>query len=100
MALDLAGELLSALRSPEGRRALAEALRPVVAEEIRRALEDREADAVLDTNALAKLLGCSPRALRARIVRGSALGSIVFEIDGRRMWRRSEVMRLLESGRR
>lgn len=95
--IDIGAELVSALLSPDGRRAVADAVRVVVAEELKRALDERDADQLLDTKALARLLGApSARAVRARLSRGSELAAIAFVVDGRKMWRRSEVMRVLE----
>jgi len=95
MTVDLAGEVLAALRSPEGQAALAEAIRPVVAEVVREALAEREADRLLDAPALARYLGCSPAALRMRLHRGSALAQLALTVDGRRVWRRSDVEAML-----
>jgi len=98
--IDIGAELVSALRSPEGQRAVVEAVRAAVAEELKRALDERDSEQLLDTNALAKLMGVpSARAMRARLSRGSQLAGLAFLVDGKKMWRRSEVMRVLEQAR-
>lgn len=95
MPLDLASELLAALRSPDGRSALAEAVEPVVERVVRRLLDENDQDQLLDTNALSRVLGISPRALRMRLTRGSQLAEIALSIDGRRVWRRRDVQALM-----
>jgi hypothetical protein len=76
------------------------ALRRDIAE-LREELERRNSPSeLLDLPTLAALLGCSTRALRARLRRGSELGSVALEIDGRKVWRRSDVDAFLARGRR
>jgi hypothetical protein len=67
---------------------------------IREQLERRDAPAeLLDVPALARLCGCSPRALRQRLRRGSELASIALKVDGRRRWRRGDIDALLARAR-
>jgi len=97
--IDLAAEVLAALRSPEGRAALVDPLRPVIAEAVRAVLDERERDALLGIADLAALLGCSPAAAKARVHRDSELAGLALRVGSRRKWRRSEVLTLLESRR-
>lgn len=99
MSLDLAAEVVAALRSPDGRTALADALRPVIAAEVQAALAHRGEAEILDGPALARLLGVTPAALRMRLRRGSDLAAVARTVDGRRVWRRADVDLLLARGR-
>lgn len=87
--------------------AVEKATAPLVAEvaELRATVERlaaRDEAAYLDTVGLARVLGCSPRALRMRLGRpsGDTLRALAVEIGGRRMWRRSDVDALARRGRR
>ena len=54
---------------------------------------------LLDSTALAQLLGITGAALRMRLRRGSDLVGLAVELDGRRVWRREDVRALLRRGR-
>jgi hypothetical protein len=79
---------------------IVERVRPIVAEEVRKALADAEGDRFLDAHDLAGLLGISPEALRKRLARGSELAAVAVTLDGRRVWRRGEVTAMLSRPRR
>jgi hypothetical protein len=70
-------------------------VRPIISEEIRRDREAADGDRFLDHKALADLLGIRPDALRQRLRRGSKLAEIALYIDGRKVWRKSEVLSVL-----
>lgn len=97
--IDLGAELVAALRSPDGRAALADAVRTVVAVEVRAALNQSEEAHYLDSSALAKMLGISPAALRMRLRRGSAFSGIALTVDGKRVWRRGDIEALIARNR-
>ena len=74
----------------------------LVAEAVRGALAEHDADAVIDTAGLAKLLGCpSPTAAKRRSDRDPELRGLALSGGGgtRWTWRRSEVVALLASRR-
>lgn len=99
--IDLGAELLAALRSPDGRAALADAMRPVVAAEVRTALVEREQDRMVDLRGLAALLGSpSTAAAKMAVRRDPELAALALRMGSRRRWRASEVLRLLETRRR
>ena len=52
----------------------------------------------LDSAALAQMLGVTGAALRMRLRRGSDLAGIALMVDGRRVWRRSDVEALVARG--
>ncbi len=89
-ALDVAAEVVAALRSPEGRAALTEALRPVVAEELARATKAPALEP------LATILGCSLPAARMRELRDPELRALAVQSGRRRLYRRDQVLQLLE----
>jgi hypothetical protein len=97
--LDLAQELISALESPRGVAVLQRALREVVADEVRRALVERDADRFVSQADLARYLGITPKALSMRLARGSELMALAMTVDGRRAWRKSEVDAVLSGTR-
>lgn len=97
--IDLGGELLAALRSTDGQTAVAEAVRAVVAAEVRAALAEQRECQLLDSRGLADYLGTTPAALRMRLRRGSDLAAIAVELDGKRAWRRADVEALIARGR-
>lgn len=80
MALDLAAELIAALRSSSGREALAEALRPVVADELKRALDEKRQR----PETLAEIMGVDPETARGRERRDPELRALAVETRGRR----------------
>ncbi len=87
MPIDLASEWIAALRSPDAQKALAEALRPIVADEL---------DRVLKANGehlapLATIVGSSVRAAAARLRRDNGLRALGIPIGRRLFFRRSEV---------
>jgi len=61
-------------------------------------LRRREEAEYLDVAALAKLLGITSPALRMRMKRGSTLLGIALRIDGKRVWRRTDVEMLIAKG--
>jgi hypothetical protein len=69
-----------------------------VREVVRTEMAAREAERILDDGSLAKLLGISRRALQARLSRGSELANIATRLDGRRVWRKSDVEALVARG--
>jgi hypothetical protein len=88
VAIDLIGEWVAALRSPDGRAAIADAVRPVVAEEARRALVEHGER----LESLAAILGCSTRAAAARLRRDAGLRALGVPVGrGRLVFKRSEV---------
>lgn len=94
MAIDLAGEVVAALRSDGGRAALAEALRPVVAEEVRAALAEGEQR----LEPLSAILGVSSRAAAARLRRHEGLRALGTPTGrGRFLFRRVEVEQYLRA---
>jgi hypothetical protein len=95
MMIDLGAELIAALRSEAGRTALVDAIAGPVAEVLERVLVDRDRDRLLDRRALAALIGITPAALRQRLRRGSDLAQLATILDGKQMWRRSDVEGLL-----
>jgi len=98
MSLDLAAEIIAALESPKGRAAL-EAIAEPVAARVLAALH--APSAFIDTNALAAVLGgITARALRARLRRGSDFAAIALTVDGKKVWRRSDVEALIATGAR
>lgn len=78
---------------------VAELMRPAIAEEVHRALEQRDEMELLDQPALARIMNCSNEALRMRLKRGSVLAQLAVNIDGRRMWRRRDIDALAVSHR-
>lgn len=99
-AFDIGGALLQAIRSPEGRAALVEAVGPAVRAELRAVLSEVAQDRLLDCDGLAELLGCTTIACRARIRRDPELSALTVRMGGRRRWRRSEIAALIESRRK
>lgn len=89
--IDLVAELRAALVASDVRQALADVFRGIVVAEVRAALEQHQREELLDTSGLAKLLGCTPRALRMRLARGSELVALALTVEGRRAWKRSDV---------
>jgi hypothetical protein len=82
----------AALSTPEGKRAIADAVRPVVEEIVRKVLDERATDQWLSQAALAAYLSLSPSALSMRLSRGSSLAAIAVTDDkSRRKWRRGDV---------
>lgn len=66
---------------------------------VREEMERRDAEQHMDSVALAKYLGLSgAKALNGRLARGSALLGIALKLDGARVWRKSDVDRLLADG--
>jgi len=100
MTFDLSAELVAALRSPAGRAALAEVVGDATGAAVRAALAEREADRLLDGPALARYLGLTPAALRMRLRRGSSLGRLALDLDGRKVWRRADVDAAIRDGAR
>ena len=92
MNLDLAAELVAALRSPSGREALREALAPVIADELQRALEQRAADQLVP---LAKILGKSAKAAAMQLSRDAGLRSLGVPCGRRLLFKPSVVERYL-----
>jgi hypothetical protein len=70
---------------------LSEDLRRIVREE----LAAREQERFLDTAQLAKKFGISAKALSMRLRRGSKLNSIALRLDGRTVWRSTDLDELL-----
>lgn len=71
---------------------------------IERAVErvlDRRADGarLLDSAAVAELLGTTRRALAQRLRRGDPLGQLSIVVAGRRRWRRQDVEAAISAGR-
>jgi hypothetical protein len=94
VAIDLVGEWIAALQSPDGRAAIAEALRPVVAEETRRALDDHSER----LEPLAAILGCSTRAAAARLRRDAGLRALGVPMGrGRFVFKRAEVQQYMRT---
>lgn len=96
MALDLAAELVAALRSPSGRDALREALAPVVAAELQRVLgEQRETP-----RPLAEILGIGADAARKREARDAELRKLAIASGRRRLYLAHQVLEHMQrSGR-
>lgn len=67
MPLDLTADLAAALRTDEGRAALAEVLAPVVRRELREALQEHAADRFVDIAGAAKHCGMTPGAFKVRL---------------------------------
>ncbi len=86
--IDVAAEILAALRSPEVAKAIAEVVRPVVAEEVERLL-DRRRDEPLKP--LAEILGLTPNAARMREARDPRLMALAVPVGRRRFYRAAEV---------
>lgn len=81
----------------EVRAALGELLEPAAARGARRALEDHQADGVIDTAGLAEILGCpSATAAKRRIDRDPELRALAITGGNGTRWtfRRSEVLAL------
>lgn len=88
--IDLAAELVAALRSDAGRAALADALRPVVAAAVREELS-RAGDSLLDDRAAAEHVGLSVVAFRARVRRERDLAALALGGERFRRWRRCDL---------
>ena len=98
--IDLGAELLAALRSSDGRAAIAEAVRPVLAAELRRALDERERDRLIGLADLAALLGSpSVGAAKMAVRRDPELAALALRVGSRRRWQRSAVLALLDARR-
>jgi hypothetical protein len=66
---------------------------------VRVELARRDADRHMDSTELTRYIGLpSTKALNARLGRGSALKAIALNLDGKRVWRKSDVDRLLADG--
>lgn len=93
--IDLAAEVVQALRASEVQSAFAEAVVGPIVAEILKALEAREKTIHFNSTQLAQYLGITRRALSMRLRRGSKLATIAKTLDGKRVWRRDEVDGLL-----
>ncbi len=90
----LTDEILAALETPRGRTlirsALVDVAREVIIPELLAALQ-RPSEWIGQAD-LARHLGLTPKALSARLARGSTLASLAVVDDaGRRRWRRADV---------
>ena len=95
MIVDLAAELVSALRSPSGRDALREALAPVVADEIKRALEEQGAT----PKPLAEIWGVSPETARGRERRDPGLQKLAIKSGRRRLYLPHQVLAYMQGAK-
>jgi hypothetical protein len=89
VAIDLAEELRLAGLSPDAIEQLVERVTERV---VRRCLAEREQDVWLDSAKTAELIGIEPAALKMRVHRGGELAEMAVMVNGRRRWRRSDVM--------
>ena len=92
MSVDLAPEVVAALRSPQGRAALADAIVPLLAAEIRAALAER-AD-ILEP--LHEIIGGTRKGSWSRAQRDDGLRALGVPVSRRLMFRRSEVLAYLK----
>jgi hypothetical protein len=89
---------LDALTEQAAERALEkqrDLVRAVVREELARASTER----IMSRVQLAEYLGISAKALGMRLARGSALTAIRFALDGKEVWRKSDVDALLSAAK-
>lgn len=95
MALDLASELVAALRSPDGRAALADAVGGVVDDIVKKRL----AEQAEQLQPLAAILGCSRKAASARLRSDARLRQLGVPQGANRpmLFRPSEVTAYLKS---
>lgn len=91
-AIDLVAEFIEALRSPEGRAAIADAVRPL--------LEKHTAPPADETGDIHALQGWGGwrtlAAVKSAAARDHELAAIAFHVGRSRRWRRREVEQLLE----
>lgn len=66
---------------------------------VRKVLAEQATDKLLDVDGLAELLSCSAVAVRARVRRDPELAGLVVRMNGRRRFRKSEVLALVASRR-
>ncbi len=96
--IDLVAAIADALRSPEVAKSIAEAVRPIVAEEVAKALA---AVKVEPLEPLGEILGCSDDAARMREVRDPGYAPLAVVVGRRRLYRRGDVESYLRAkGRR
>ena len=88
MSVDLAAEVVAALRSEAGRAALKDAIAPVVADEVRRALAEKSD--VLEP--LSNILGVSKKAASARLTREPELRKLGVRVGRRTLFTRARVL--------
>lgn len=93
MALDLASELIAALRSSDGMAAVADAVRGVVADEVRRVLAEQGEQ----LRPLNEILSCSRPAANARLARDPGLRALGVPVGRRLLFRRSDVEAYLKT---
>lgn len=96
MIVDIRGEVQAALAELG---VTGDALEARIEAALARVLERREQDRIMSQADLARYLGLRPGTLAMRIARGSALASIAVTLDGRRVWRKSDVDLLLSAAK-
>jgi hypothetical protein len=98
MALDISREFIEALRSADGRAALADAIGPVVDEIVQRRLAERAEQ----LQPLAAILGCERKAANSRLARDADLRNLGVLSGKRLLFRASDVESYLRTraGRR
>ena len=89
--IDVGPEVVAALRSPGGQAAIAEAVAPVVAAEVRRAFDEAAHDALLDSRRAAEYLGLSRAAFKQRRRRDPSLEALALGGGRSRRWRRTDL---------
>lgn len=89
--IDFGAELLAVLRSPDGRAAIAEAVRPVVAAEVRSALDTAAHDVLLDARRAAEHLRLTAAAFKQRRRRNRSLDALAIGAGRSRRWRKADL---------
>jgi hypothetical protein len=95
MTFDLTGDLVAALGSPSGRAALREALAPVIADEVKRAISEQHQK----LQPLADILHLSLDAARKREARDPGLRKLAIASGRRRLYLAHQVHTYLQAGR-